>query len=271
MISDHLTQVSKLIDEQLAKLGAGAIISSMIRSVSQGWMQDENFVKLMAGIDMFFIKFPNHDHSILRIGTIPTRYKDCGALTSLHALTEVIGINQQDLSKWMWTNFLCTEMMQLNVSGNELDRLDSYFPYVMEMRLSHKSPYSATVNPNIYLWTHVVGCTMKLKRSLNARMLEKANLHFTITNAAVVAYCLANTSSLTLQFANKADEIAYKKSQKRIQEAALIEAREKRAKQDAKEKEEEGDDAETDTLEDMEFGDDPNDQESQSKKKFFTV
>lgn len=55
------------------------------------WKDDANYRKMVASIDMFYAKFPGRDYSLVRFGTVSSRYKDCAALSSLFNLKKDYG------------------------------------------------------------------------------------------------------------------------------------------------------------------------------------
>lgn len=94
-------------------------MNSVAASVAP-WMRNPNFIKVMAGLDMFYNMFPNSAMSPIKMGTLPARYKDCGTLTSLHYSCKLTGRNIKTLSIYMWTETLRDEMLRIDAGGQEL-------------------------------------------------------------------------------------------------------------------------------------------------------
>lgn len=92
------------------------------------------------------------------------------------------------LSLWLWSSTLCNEFRNVFRAGEEIDNRDSYMPYLMELQLSSKSPYSTVVNPNIHYFVHVVGCTFSYDRSKHARMVGEYHAGMTYNNAVLMSY-----------------------------------------------------------------------------------
>lgn len=131
---------------------------------------DADYSRLCAIIDMFLSKFLEHKFSQIRLCTITCRLKDCVALTGLDYMCKTINITQVQFSQWLWTKKLGDEYEQLTTTLQEISQTDSYMPYFMPLKLSIKSPYSMTANPNIHMLTHFVCGTMGISRSVNSRI-----------------------------------------------------------------------------------------------------
>lgn len=58
------------------------------RNNYQSWDQDPGLRIIVAALDTFLVKFPNHPQSKLRMGTIPSRWRDCSALKSIYEIIE---------------------------------------------------------------------------------------------------------------------------------------------------------------------------------------
>nr|UOI88692.1 nucleoprotein [Walnut Creek virus] len=173
----------------------------------KAWLNNRNFTKLVAAFDMFFCKFPNHEMAFLRFGTITSRFRDCASLLSLNHLRETAGIEGDQLFAWMFVGTLAEEAEVLMKEAQELDKSDSYTPYMMDFGLSLKSPYSAAVCPGIYTWSHLICSLLVSTRSRNARMVSEANLSNIRNNAAIVAYVHAKNTECGLFFSDNADLI----------------------------------------------------------------
>ncbi|AJR28574.1 nucleoprotein [Gray Lodge virus] len=173
----------------------------------RAWLNNKNFTKLVAAFDMFFCKFPNHDSAFLRFGTITSRFRDCASLLSLNHLRETAGIEGNQLFAWMFVGTLAEEAEVLMKENQELDKSDSYTPYMMDLGLSLKSPYSAAVCPGVYTWSHLICSLLVSTRSRNARMVSESNLANIRNNAAIVAYVHAKNTECGLFFSDNKDLI----------------------------------------------------------------
>lgn len=152
------------------------------------WDQDKDYSKVVSALDMFFSKFPEHEDAKLRVCSISARYKDCAALTGVEYLRNLTGTSYGEFMMWIFTQGPADDIVRLFKKGEEIDKADSYLPYIASMKLAAKSPYSASVNPSIHYFIHFTGGLMGQKRSINARMAGDANLLDPLINAMVFAY-----------------------------------------------------------------------------------
>lgn len=109
----------------------------------RSWLNDPWFCSMIAFVDMYMAKHPKHPFSEVRLGTITSRFKDCSALMDLSFLCEILGGDVGTTGSWVWSQKLRDDLVRLNKDHEEADRVDSYTPYMMEIQLSPKSPYSA--------------------------------------------------------------------------------------------------------------------------------
>lgn len=160
-------------------------------------MNDPEYLKMVALIDMYLSKFSKHNFADARVGTISTRFKDCAALQGLDHLKSLTGLKVEALKLWIWHKKLAEDIIRIMFPGQEIDKADSYMPYFMELGLSDKSPYSAVVNPNFHTWLHVVGICQSNTRSKNAICIEGANMQTIMAHAMILAYALKAKLYLT--------------------------------------------------------------------------
>uniref|UniRef100_A0A8D8AWN7 Nucleoprotein n=1 Tax=Culex pipiens TaxID=7175 RepID=A0A8D8AWN7_CULPI len=158
---------------------------------TRGVWNDSEFVKLVAILDMYFVRFPDHQLSGARIGTGESRYKECTALKSLLDFSEQIGKSIADIGEWLWISVLHDEFKVITKPGQELDNPFSYTPYLKDLRLVGRSAYSAANNPNMHLFIHAIGSALGVQRSKNAMINRNSEAcPDTIENASVFAYVL---------------------------------------------------------------------------------
>uniref|UniRef100_A0AB38ZKC8 Nucleoprotein n=1 Tax=Suncus murinus rhabdovirus TaxID=3139574 RepID=A0AB38ZKC8_9RHAB len=180
------TKNVQMIDPKAAPLSK-ALVSS-----TAAWTSNPNFTKLVAGIDMYYFKNKEADWADLRFCTLGSRYKDCAALTALSYITQLTSIKVCDLLLWIFTERMADEADQLSVDGNEVDKADSYMPYMRDMGISEKSPYSAQMNPALTTFLHVVGCLLDSTRSRNSRLAGEVDRLNSVINGVIVAYVLGS-------------------------------------------------------------------------------
>ncbi|WAK77077.1 MAG: nucleoprotein [Longquan Niviventer coninga ledantevirus 1] len=171
------------------------------------YLMNPNYLRVVAALDMFFHKFKEHEFAIMRFGTLGSRYKDCSALTSLNHIKKLTGLSMEDFMLWIFTDSIADDLEQLAQPGQELDKHDSYAPYMRDMGVSDKSPYSAQANPSIHLFCHAIGTLLHSRRSINARMGPEVDTMSTIKNAQVVAYVLSTCPTFAKGFTKSLDTI----------------------------------------------------------------
>ena len=193
--------IQKSIDDRLKAAQAPAgYTSQTILSNYMHFPSDRSYINLLALVDMYLAKFPHNEHSEARVGTIITRFKDCAVLTDMAYLMKLVGLKMVGIARWLWTSELADDFMTIIKAGEEIDKVDSYMPYFMEMNLANKSPYSAIINPDLHMFIHTIGVCFLQARSVNSRMPAGANLASVKANAIIVGYVLSTKIGLAPQF-----------------------------------------------------------------------
>jgi hypothetical protein len=119
-----------------------------------------------------------------RVGTLIFRFKDCVALVELDYVKNITGWTLPTVAQWMWVKKVANKLDRINKTGQEFDQADSYYPFMMELRLCEKSAVSATVNQNMHYF--VIGTTLGFDRSKNARMIGECD----VTNIMQLLYLM---------------------------------------------------------------------------------
>ena len=148
------------------------------------------FGALISVMDMFWTKFKQDDFFDARIGTLVSRYQDCAILGSLDYLSKLVAMSTTDLLSWIFVKQVADEANLILKSPDETEQQDSYFPYLHGLMLTDKSPYSTKSSPNLHYWIHFIGCILNSKRSVNARVIEGANVCEIPKNCILVGYAL---------------------------------------------------------------------------------
>lgn len=164
------------------------------------WPLDPGYLKLTAVFDMFYAKFPRSKEAAVRFGTVVSRYKDCVILTSLSHLKSMTGLNMGQLQHWIATAQMGDEFASIMKPGNEINKPDSYMPYLSDMGISPKSPYSATANSSLHMWAHIVALYLGSEKSKNARIPLESDLPNVQINAALLAFALRTRSGIVKQY-----------------------------------------------------------------------
>ncbi|UOX72930.1 nucleoprotein [Wufeng Myotis altarium vesiculovirus 1] len=160
------------------------------------WGADPNFCKIVAGVDMFYHRFKKSQRASLRFGTIVSRYKDCAALSTFSHLVKMTGLKPGEVVCWILLPSVLTEFRALMAPGNEIDESMSYMPYLIDMGLSQKSPYSSVRNPCFHFWGQLTALLIRSSRAKNARVPNDIPLSELTTSAWLFAYAVGRTADL---------------------------------------------------------------------------
>jgi hypothetical protein len=106
-----------------------------------------------------------------RLGTLKSRFKDFVALVELDYVRNITRWTVPTIAQRIRVKNIADDLDQINKAGQGFDNVDSYSPYMMELRLCEKSAVSATVNKNMHYFIHVIWATLGFERSKNARMI----------------------------------------------------------------------------------------------------
>lgn len=177
-----------LINAQAINAGLrGDLVTTCLSALSYVY-NDSELIKLFAGMDMFHNMFPNSEYAPTRENTIITRYKDCGILSSLSYITDLMQISTDDFKHWILTSSLRDDYNRINVPHQEVSDPYSYMPYMMSLRFSVNCPYSASSNPSMHFYLHLIGCAALQPRSINAVMLDPCGVQAILQNAILFYY-----------------------------------------------------------------------------------
>lgn len=99
---------------------------------------------------------------------VSSRLKDCGVLESIRTLRKTAGTTLKECLKWAFFAPLVDELRVILRGEEELWVEDSYAPYLSDLGLSGRSPYSTTMNPRVHFWCNVTAALTSTSRSRNA-------------------------------------------------------------------------------------------------------
>nr|QED88193.1 nucleoprotein [Mavingoni virus] len=198
--ASHRATLIEKLNNQVKGMKKNPPVFSDNLSLYNAFATNPDYVKLTAAIDMYFAKFKNSEWSVLRFGSVSTKFKDCASLLSMSHMCDIAGVKMEEFLDWVFVSSLGEEILRMMEPGNELDQPDSYMPYMMAMGLSRKSPYSSMVNPGIYTFVHLVGSLLGSQRSINARFFCEANVMNIKMNASVMAFVKYNKANMTKVF-----------------------------------------------------------------------
>lgn len=170
------------------------------------WVNDPDFKKICAAFDLFFKKFPTSKYSPLRMCVQGARYKDCSLLTDIMFAKSMIGVDDFKLFTLAVDASVNKELMRyLDYIGEDCLK-DGYFPYLKELGVINKSPYSASQSPNAHNWIHMMGSLLGETRSVNSRLAPNGQNIQVLNLAIVCAYALKSRSDINPVFGEN-DEI----------------------------------------------------------------
>nr|CDP93502.1 Bm14386 [Brugia malayi] len=157
------------------------------------WIQDQDYCILVSAVDMFFRKFPNHKFEKYRACTLGTFLKDCVVITSLNQAAQCLSIEPAVLLQYVFSKDIADDVRRLIGGGpHEEKNVDhSYFQYMREMNLIPRSPYSASINPNLFTWCQFIGVLMGKRRSVHARLLDCFSPSMLLVYASYVVYYIS--------------------------------------------------------------------------------
>ncbi len=152
---------------------------------------------MVAAIDMFVSKFPGHEWGLLRIGSRESRMKECTVVSDISHLSQITGLEPDIMVEWIFEPSVTQEWKAFKALDDELDKADSYFPYLKDMQLTPRSPYTTTAKPQIHNWVHLVGSFIGNARSRGAYQSRVPPSPKLIVGSALMAYCCSRDGSMT--------------------------------------------------------------------------
>lgn len=174
-------------------------------SRSKSWYNNSEFKALIAAMDMFWAKFPDSPNAKLRVCTLNSRFKDCASISELKHLADVSSKRLNDAMKYIFSTRVRDEIRAIGHGDEELEKSDSYFPYMRELRLSKKSPYSSSENVHLHNWVSIFGALLGSDRSFNARIVSENGLLAAMNLAIFAAYAFRKYTSAKVVFGDTND------------------------------------------------------------------
>lgn len=151
------------------------------------WLKDRSYLSLIAALDMFLHRFGCHDMAILRAGTIVSRYKNCAAIEDIKSVCTSTKMGLYEFLQWVFDKQAANEVDVILHQGQELWSEHSYAPYISDLGLCRRSPYSATANPLMHYLCSAVEALISDKRRLKSKVTCDGDLSG-VTLIAMVLY-----------------------------------------------------------------------------------
>ncbi|XP_049528424.1 uncharacterized protein LOC125947540 [Dermacentor silvarum] len=185
---DYIKHLHDNLQRILGRLNcSGQYLEGAEKKFSQ-WIKDRSYLSLIAALDMFLHRFSRHDMAILRAGTHVSRYKHCTVLDDIARLCKVTGLQPSELFQWVFVERAADELDVIFRKGQEVYVEHSYAPYLSDLGLCRRSPYSATANPLIHYWCNATAALMGSPESSKSRITYDGDLSSVTVIAAVLAY-----------------------------------------------------------------------------------
>lgn len=171
------------------------------------WVNDGNYKKICAAVDMFFCKFRGHPYGSLRMCVQGSRYKDCGVMDDIEFGKKLLGVDMVTLCTFAVDSSVNKELIAYLVLLSPDTKSNNYFPYIKEFGVINKSPYSASHCPNTHNWIHMMGTLLGETRSMNSRLAPKGQNIQALNLALACAYSLKDRVDVRPEFATSTDEL----------------------------------------------------------------
>lgn len=105
---------------------------------------------------------------------------------------------------YVFSSRIRSEIEAIGREGEEVTAEDSYFPYMRELRLSKKSPYTSSANVNLHNWVSFFCALLGSSRSFNARIVSESGLVHSLNLALFAAKAFKQYVSPTIVFGYEA-------------------------------------------------------------------
>lgn len=163
------------------------------------WTRYHTYCALVGAIDMFFDKFLEHGwqnfvHAHWEVGEKVVR--------SYFLFQATSDFNPNDLLRNAFTDKLNRNIGAVfhKASKQEMSKKDSYFPYMLELRIVPRTPYSASANPDLFMWCHLIGAFHYKTRSIKVKCVDCKSSLPVFVNAAYVFYYVFKNLTFTRRF-----------------------------------------------------------------------
>nr|WOE89343.1 VP1 [Cambodia Anopheles rhabdovirus]WOE89348.1 VP1 [Cambodia Anopheles rhabdovirus]WOE89352.1 VP1 [Cambodia Anopheles rhabdovirus] len=187
------------------------LLHSAVATKYGSWASNLTFRKLAAAVDMFLDRFPRHQHSKIRLGTIITRNKDSSLINSVSFLYNTLGVPGQVMAAWVWNRHAAEQICKILHPDNMIGENYGYNAYGCALELVAKSINSITQNGELHLFIHTIGAVLNKDRSKNAYFPENVDTYDIVKSAFLVAGIKQLAPTTDIQFAaggNPATELS---------------------------------------------------------------
>ncbi|QDW81034.1 nucleoprotein [Blanchseco virus] len=202
------------VKTRLKTLGATLMTAGMMScfdttpSGIEAWCVNPPLRKIMAAIDMFLTRANVGPLSPVKVGTIVSRGRDCGAWSDLLRLQETLGMETQGALAWILSPTVIKEIEQMANQKEEMWDFYGYFYYLSDMGLSKKSPYSSGANPGMHFLCNTIAFFLGAKAAPNTLWIEAPKLATLLNSALLTAYALRAPEELRPIYSENAEQEA---------------------------------------------------------------
>jgi hypothetical protein len=169
------------------------VTGNMSSSVGHGWSGSVGLSTLIAAIDMFLAKFKTHKYVLLRRGSICVAYEDCAILSSVSRIMHILGDQYMFIFYLAVDSQLKKQLVRATDSTEEVMDPYSYMKYMRAMKISLKSPYSASENKELHVLANMLGFYLGNQAFGHSRIMENVNMQKYMTLAAEAADLVLGT------------------------------------------------------------------------------
>lgn len=202
----YITQVRERIRSLAPQVGVTQVeIFDKTLADVKVWAQDPNLRKLMAAINMFIEKTWHDELSVVRIGTLVSKGRDCAVIGDLLRLQRLLGLCTEETLKWCFSPLLEVEVEAMTDPDEEYWDEQGYFFYMADMGLSKKSPYSGSVNPRMHFILNAIAYFLDGMAAPTTRWIECSKVQ-TLLNAAILAGYALKTPGGVAPFVSETPE-----------------------------------------------------------------
>jgi Rhabdovirus nucleocapsid protein len=150
-------------------------------------------------------RFADHELVFLRAGTLTSRHKQCMGLLDIYYADTAFYLKRGEILNWFFVDQVADEIHKIYSQPDELSQSNSYLPYCVDLGLVTKYPYSATANPAVHNWVHILGALGGMEWSKKAAVVGSPAPALVLA-AATTAYGLDQSTDMRQTFTKEDEE-----------------------------------------------------------------
>ncbi|AHY85659.1 nucleoprotein [Almpiwar virus] len=193
--ASYATQIINNLNGYLKSMTVNHFTITGDCSMYSGWLNDQNFIRVVAALDMFYHRFSEDDNAMVRFCTLNARFKHCSAYLSIGYFCNATGMDEHQFPKWVWSRKVGEQIVRVFKDGQESEEEYSYFPYSFCFGLVRHNPYSAASNPELNAWIHIFGALTGKTRSIRANNVGDYDSNTILIQALQMAYAFSGSDT----------------------------------------------------------------------------